>query len=286
MFLNNYLRDNGPLSDDQMRRAAPSIFTDVVSGTRSTRYSMVTTASVIAGMRDVGFFPIAVQQQASRHEDGAPYARHMVRFRHHTALKIGHGDEYDEIILRNSHDGTSTFQLDLGMFRLICMNGLVTTINGGTVSIRHAGNAVGAVIEGATRILEDVQRVAMVKDEMKAIILQPVERVAFANAALQLRYAGDTPPITAEQVLSVRRIGDFTPSLWNTFNAVQENMIKGGLRGVATTGRNMSTRGITSISKDMAINRMLWSLADAARNMKDALADEFALAANVDTIDA
>lgn len=281
-----YLRTASPLSDDQLRRFAPSIFTDEVSPSRSDRYRMVTTASVIAGMRDTGFFPVAVQQQRSRAADGGAYARHMVRFRHHAAMAVEKGDEYEEIILRNSHDGTSAFQLDLGMFRLICLNGLVTSRAGGTMSVAHKGNVVGNVIEGATRILEDVQQITMAKEEMKSILLAPVERHAFASAALQLRYAGDTPPVTAEQVLNVRRIGDFEPSLWNTFNAVQENMTKGGLQGVTTNGRRMSTRAITSFSTDFAINRMLWSLADAARNMKDALADEFELAAQGDVIDA
>lgn len=280
------IRSMSALSDIQLRAAAPSIFTDTVSDSRSTRYSMVTTASVIAGMRDAGFFPVAAQQQATKDEGGSAYARHLVRFRHHTALAMQKGDEYEEIILRNSHDGTSAFQLDLGMFRLVCMNGLVTPISGGTVSVAHKGNAVGMVIEGATRLLEDVERITMVKDEMKSIILEPTERIAFAGAALQLRYSGETSSVTPEQLLHVRRIGDFAPSLWNTFNAVQENMIKGGLRGVTANGRRTSTRAITSISKDLAINRMLWSLAEAARNMKDVLGDEFALAAQGDVIEA
>jgi hypothetical protein len=286
MAQSTLVRSASPLTDDQLRRAAPSIFTDTVSDSRSHRYSMVTTASVIAGMRDTGFFPVAVQQQATRDEGGSAYARHMVRFRHHSAMAVKKGDEYEEIILRNSHDGTSAFQLDLGMFRLVCMNGLVTSRAGGSVSVPHKGDAVGMVIEGATRILEDVQQIAMVKDEMKSIILAPAERIAFASAALQLRYAGAESAFTPESVLNVRRIGDFEPSLWNTYNAVQENMIKGGLRGVNANGRRTSSRAITSIGADMAINRMLWSLADAARNMKDTMGDAFALAAQGDVIEA
>ena len=272
MFLNSYMRADAalPLSDDQIRRAAPSVFADEVSSHVSSRYRMVTTSSVVAGMRDAGFFPVAVMQSASKLPGGEMFAKHMLRFRHADALALAKKQEYEEVILTTAHDGTSSFQLDLGLFRLVCQNGLIVGRTAGRVTIPHVGDAVGMVIEGATRVLEDVREVIEARDSMKAITLSPHEQTTFAQAALTLWY-GENSPITPEQVLRVRRIGDFDPSLWNTFNAVQENMIKGGMSGFAASGRRTRTRAITSISTDMAVNRMLWSLADAARNMKETL---------------
>ena len=42
------LRSEHPLSDDQIRRVAPSIFAEAPHGSRSERYSYIPTATVLA----------------------------------------------------------------------------------------------------------------------------------------------------------------------------------------------------------------------------------------------
>ena len=64
-------------------------------------------------------------------------------------------------------------------------------------------------------------------------------------------------------VLAPRRGADRSPDLWTTANVVQENVIKGGLRGVsATTGRGRKTRAVASVAEDVRLNRALWTLTE------------------------
>jgi hypothetical protein len=46
----------------------------------------------------------------------------MIRLRHASQIN---GSEANEIILLNSHDGMSSYQMLAGMFRFVCQNGLV-----------------------------------------------------------------------------------------------------------------------------------------------------------------
>jgi hypothetical protein len=46
-----------PLSDDQIRRVAPSIFADAPHESRSERYSYIPTAAVLTELRKKGFSP-------------------------------------------------------------------------------------------------------------------------------------------------------------------------------------------------------------------------------------
>lgn len=57
-----------------------------------------------------------------------------------------------------------------------------------------------------------------------------------------------------------RRFEDRDPSLWTTFNVVQENLIRGGLKGVGSTGRNMTTRAVASVHENVKLNKALWNL--------------------------
>ena len=56
-----------PLSEDQMRQAAPSIFADGKHASRSERYTYIPTIDVLRGLRREGFEPFMVAQGAQPH---------------------------------------------------------------------------------------------------------------------------------------------------------------------------------------------------------------------------
>ncbi len=58
------------------------------------------------------------------------------------------GQEVPEIILLNSHDGSSSYQMIPGIFRFVCTNGTVCGNNFGEIRVPHKGDIVGQVIEG------------------------------------------------------------------------------------------------------------------------------------------
>lgn len=57
-----------------------------------------------------------------RDEGKGEHTKHMLRLRHASQIN---GAEAKEIVLLNSHDGTSSYQMVAGMFRFVCSNGLV-----------------------------------------------------------------------------------------------------------------------------------------------------------------
>ena len=79
----------------------------------------LTTAETL---RQEGFEPFMVCQTRVRHEGRRDFTKHMLRLRHASQIN---GREANEIILLNSHDGTSSYQMLAGMFRFVCSNGLV-----------------------------------------------------------------------------------------------------------------------------------------------------------------
>ncbi len=69
------LRSNHPLSDDQIRAVAPSIFADTPHESRSERYSYIPTATVLTELRKEGFQPFMVCQTHVRNEDRRDYTK-------------------------------------------------------------------------------------------------------------------------------------------------------------------------------------------------------------------
>lgn len=269
------LRTDQALSEDQMRFAAPSIFAESKHASRSDRYTYIPTIDVLRGLRKEGFEPFMVAQGGSRVEGKAEFTKHMIRMRH--TGQVHTRPEVNEIILINSHDGASSYQMLAGMFRFVCCNGLVVGDVVEDIRIPHKGNIQGDVIEGAFRVLDEFAAVGEHTDAMKSLQLQPPEEIAFAKAALALRFgdhesdaAGERrpPPVTAEQLTVARRPEDIGHSLWTTFQRVQENVMRGGQAGRSAQGRRLQTRPVGSIDRGVSLNRALWMLAEEMRKLK------------------
>jgi hypothetical protein len=261
------LRADYPLSDDQIRGVAPSIFAEEKHQSRSERYTYIPTGEVLGALRKEGFQPFMVCQTRVRNSDKREHTKHMLRLRHVTQIN---GAEANEIILLNSHDGTSSYQMLAGMFRFVCKNGLVCGDAVADLRIPHKGDVIGQVIEGAYDVLNGFDQVRERRKEMAAITLNHGESEAFARAALSLKYDDSVKPapITEAQLLMSRRRDDERPDLWSTFNRVQENLVQGGLPARAANGRRNHTRAILGIDQNVKVNRALWILAEEMKRLK------------------
>ena len=260
------LRSDHPLSNDEIAAVAPSILAHSAHESRSERYSFIPTVDVLDALRKEGFQPFMVCQSRVRDDARREHTKHMVRLRH--AAEIG-GSEANEIILLNSHDGASSYQMIAGMLRFVCQNGVVCGDNVSDVRVPHKGDVIGQVIEGAFRVLDSFEVATQQREDMRAAALDDGEQIAFARAALSLRYDEDKPaPVTEQQVLAPRRVEDRASDLWTTFNRVQENMILGGLHGRNANGRATTTRPVIGIDQNIRLNRALWVLADELRRLR------------------
>jgi len=284
MGFNRYMRgmSNGgfatgeALSDEQLKAAVPSIFATEAHESRSARFVPVPTIEVLDGLRKEGFDPFFAQQARTRVEGKAAFTKHMMRLRHRS-ITNGEGEAF-EIILVNANDGTSSYQMIPGYFRFVCANGLMVGDTFNEVKVRHSGNAIHEVIEGAYTVLDDAEEITEQVQNFKAITVSNQERIILAEAAHQLRFPdahkeeGKQAPVSADQLLTSRRGDDRTSDLWTAFNVVQENTIKGGLSGRIRTAegriRRHRTRAVGGIDQNKALNRALWTLTERMAELK------------------
>jgi len=257
----NSIRGQGrPLENYEIQRLAPSVFAETAAPGRSHRYTFIPTIDAVEALRNEGFLPVYAGEARSRKAENFGYTRHVVRFRRDD----GFGKELSpEIVLLNSHDGTSSYQLSAGVFRLVCSNGLIVADSTfETIRTRHSGNVVDDVIEGAYRVIENSELIGSRVEEFRSVQLTDYQQLAFANSALRLRW-DEEAPIKADQLLSLRRFADRSNDAWTIYNRVQENLIKGGLRGRNSNGGRTTTRAVNSVSENVRLNKSLWTLTEA-----------------------
>jgi len=259
------------LSESELRHRAPSIFATAPHDRVGVRYQFVPTINMVEALNDVGWFPVSAQENHTRLPDRWGFTRHVVRFcRQDDAVPMV-GDSFPELVLMNSHDGTSSFQLHAGLFRIACANGMVVANKDmGQIRRRHTGDAVGQVIEGSYEIVTELPRIAGKVETFNQIELSPAEQEIYAESALELRWDRGKAPITPTVVNRSRREEDSRDTLWLTFQRVQENLIRGGQRGRASTGRRLTTRAVSSVDGNVKLNKALWQLTERMAELKGA----------------
>jgi hypothetical protein len=266
-------RSREAIDADTIRRLAPSVFADQAHDSRSARYTYIPTSRVLDALQQADFQVYAISQGGSRDEGKRGFTKHQIRLRHRSQTQaISVGDSIPEIVLLNSHDGSTSYQLSAGMYRKVCSNGLM--VSTGTISeqrIHHKGDVVGQVVDGAIDLLEQLPLASHSIAEMTARTLSDRQQQILAEAATIARYGSlNESPLRPAALLTARRAADAAPDIWSTLNRVQENLIKGGVGYLHTDAKGHTsrrrTRQIKGIDQDTSLNRALWHIAEAMKS--------------------
>jgi hypothetical protein len=260
------------MSLDQVRAVAPSVFATSPHMSRSERYAYIPTVDILNGLAREGFHVVKAGQSRSRIPGKSDFTKHMLRLRHESTVDELPmlGGVVPEIVLKNSHDGTSAYQLLGAMFRFICLNGMVVADSLiGSLKVQHTGNVTSKVIEGSFEVLKNTGKAIEAAKTWAEIELSDDESLAFANAAHTVRFGEEDTTINPVRLLAARRHDDQGNDLWRTFNRVQENVIRGGMQGLNATGtRRVTSRAVRSIDGDIRLNTALWQLAEKMASLK------------------
>ena len=225
----------------------------------SSKYNFVSTEAILDALKPIGFGVSSYERQRvkTNADDRYGFEKHMIRLRRFA--DIGKSDAA-EIILTNSHDLTAAFSLFVGIYRLVCSNGLVASSKDYGFTLKHNSNA-DDIIDASFRVIDQANNLLPIIDDMKAIVLSNDQRMLFADAALSLKYDDHSLDDCRKVVDTVRRFDDKDKSLWTTFNVVQENIIKGGIR--LPSKQSKKSRAVTSINANLSINKGLWQIAES-----------------------
>jgi len=260
------------LTNDQIVSLAPAAGSfEPIDGV-SKRYSFVPTLTAVDLLRDTGWQPIHAEQSTVRIARREGYQRHLIRF---AKDGLSFDGERVDLVLYNSHDRGCAFKLIASVWRKVCGNGLMVASEFANFSHKHVGFRPDDFVRSARRIASAASTIADRVDEMKVIEMTPDERGVFAQAAHSLKYDDpESAPITPQQLLEERRYDDRGNDLWTTFNVVQENIMRGGLKGT-TRDRNgrtrrATTRPVKALDKNIKLNQALWILTEKMAELKQA----------------
>jgi len=240
-----------------IKNLVPSVFTKSASPKMSEKYIFVPTDEILEK-----FFQENWQVSQAKQVGKGLYGVHEIRLRNSEMPQVG--DSLIEAIIRNSHNGLSTFSIRAGLHRLVCSNGLtIPTSISESINFRHQSFDLGEVRRLTDSFAEKIPMIQKSMDKMKSRELSDSERIGFVKQASSIRWKENkTPIISPEEILKPMRDEDNGKDMWTTFNVVQEKFVRGGV-GYTSGKRLTKMKELTNIVSRNKVNTELWELADS-----------------------
>jgi len=261
---------DGYLTKEQIKNSAPLIFADTPTNPDvSNRYLFVNTETIIDDLEKLGWMPVQAAQRKARKKEGTIFSKHMVAFQNpNIKITSKDGDDaYPRILLTNSHDGMQAFKFSVGIFRLVCSNGLVVADEQfSDFKIKHKGYTFEELRNVVRQAVEDLPNRVQVMNDMKNRILSEEEKRKLALDAMLIRAGVKTLEYdeeTIDDILEPKRKEDKGDDLWKVFNVVQEKITQGEFHAALKGAKVRKVRKIKSFEKDMKVNKELFKLATA-----------------------
>jgi len=251
-----------PLTTKELKELAPSIFTTHPSHKVSDKYSFMPTTRIVDDLSKLGWEPYEASQRKSRTSKDSMFTKHLIRFRNSSVGQLG--DSIPEVVLTNSHDGRNSFNLHAGLFRLVCMNGLIiadTTFD--HVKIKHQWYNIEEITKVTNSMIDKIPTIITNISDMDSRELSDKEKISFAKKAMLTRWPKGNDMLDIDDMLQSIRVGDKGDSVWKVYNVIQEKLIKGGLVFNNKREKMQKLRPIINIDRKIEVNKNLWELAES-----------------------
>ena len=271
--------NNTALSTERIQQLAPAVFSNTKAERLTDRYASLNTSELLPIMADYGYFPMQAAQKKNRKGE-TQHSSHMLSFAktYHTEEVIG--ALRPEIILYNSHDGSSSVRLFAGCFRFICSNGIVAG-EGFQSRIYHNARAITGFEDMLRNTVDALPTLMERIEKLRQTKLLYSQAQAMARAGVQTRwnmlnteelvkqpngvYATEA---TVRDALKVQRNEDDYMDAFTVFNRIQEAVVRGNAFVKSLTEKNSEgimrkARPVNSVSEGIRINSELWDIADA-----------------------
>jgi hypothetical protein len=208
------------------------IISEVKSANLSANYVAISSQKLMNDLQANGFQLSGFQTK----KKGAKSSAHLIRMRYNKELILNGEILYPEVVIRNSFDGTVRFECAMGIFRLVCSNGLTVSdsrFESKIYKVRHFGQKAmdisekvisGEIVANFFELLPKLKEYVL---QQMSVNLTEEKAIEFAMKAAALRFKRAFTQKEAMVLLESGRFADDENTLWAIQNRIQEKLING-----------------------------------------------------------
>ena len=247
-------------------------------------YGFTSSKDILMSFADHGWHPVSTQYGKSVRQDKQGYQKHLVKLENDKYSSIdglsNNNNSKPQLVLLNSHDGSSSLQLFWGLIRMACLNGI---ISGNAVSsfrlihsqsiTKRLPDAIEYMLSNFNTFTDQIKTLQSLKFSNAAEneFIQSVYNARLSNVGKLLAVDYNLPGLLRQE--------DNGQDAYTIFNRVQEVLIKGGIQYSAERNRldsqgrviekyvvDTRTRRLSSVPQQVKLNQFVYDKALALAN--------------------
>jgi hypothetical protein len=229
---------------------------DQVNHLGSSKYKFISSSFLKEKLETNGFeFSKLIENKLKKNKEVRQgFQKHTLIF--NTNLKTEQG--HLQLLVTNSHEGSSSVQFRLGFYRLVCSNGLIVGSNIiPIIRVNHNEKGFNELDKVIEQVVANFQKVKNSIEVMQKVQLTDSQINEFYGNVIKLRI----PDKKVENFnIEVKRKEDNVKDLFTVFNVIQENLLTTGFRATID-GKERKIRAIKGHLQSIEINQQLWDMA-------------------------
>lgn len=242
-------------------------------------YGFVNTSEVLSAFSQAGWNQVSTTVGRVNNPERQGFQKHLIRLENPLFSKIegltDNNQSRPQLVLLNSHDGTTSLQILWGLIRIACMNGIIagTGVNG--VRLIHSKAIVDKLPNAIEYMLGNFETFVKQIESLQGKTLSDSASAELVKTLYNARLAGiqrvksivyDTP--------SALRIQDNANDAFTVYNRVQEVLMRGGIQyeyeksildangqEIGTKLVSTRTRRIASVTSQVKLNQLAYDTA-------------------------
>jgi hypothetical protein len=219
-----------------------------------------------------GFTVASTSIKKCRKIERRGFQTHLLKL-DHEALKIDDSNKL-QVLVKNSHDGSTSLEISLGIYRFVCANGLVVGKAYDSHRIPHRGQDFYERLQVTLRqVIADAPKIITLIKTMQSTILSTEQIAEIKEKMVEARLSevDNVVAIDDRVIFNAKRSEDQATDLYTVYNRFQEVLVKGGLKyrkEVANANgervaKNSTTKQIKSIDGLLDLNKRLFDIAES-----------------------
>jgi len=226
---------------------------------KDERYDGIKTADVIGSLEPLGWKVSGSSVRRTAKGDPSKVF-HVARLKKE-GFKTITGDDI-ELVISNSNDKKSGFTVNVGIFRLVCSNGLILgedIIE--QLYIPHRGYITKMIPDVIDIYLSKVNDV--IDQEIKKMtekILTEDDKKKFAENIFYQKHK-DYEPFRIYQLLMSTRKEDENNDVWTVANVIQSHIMNGDYEIIGSDGKPRKARATKSPKEEYELNKKIMNKA-------------------------
>jgi len=249
------------------------------TSTSKDRYRPISTLKVVDFFARQGFNPVSMSKSNPTSPENRGFEKHKVELAMPEGLNLKINGLKPRLHIVNSYNAKNSLRFYLGVYRMVCSNGLVVGDGLFFNRITHVGDVDAKLSRALNESQTALDLVATSIRNWEDFTLSPSQAEELARRLINIRLPKNTEfrrilinDHTIKRALRVRRSADAEENFFTVFNRIQENLIERPILKytVEVTDKNtgskslkfQSLRSVRPLSQ-VAMNAQIWSEADA-----------------------